>query len=341
MNHISRALLFFVLPVAACVPIASAAENGGEVVAEIGGHKITRAELEQKGAAKLLKVRTQYYEAEREALNQVIDDYLLEEKARQEHLTVAELIKRDLESKFKDPTEDQLRVYYEGLGTDEPYEAVRDKILGYIRQNRLKKARAEYVRNLRGQSGVLVSLAAPTADVAIDGSPVRGARDAKIQIIEFADYQCPYCQQVDPLLKKLNQEFDGKVAVAFKDMPLPMHSQAAKAAEAARCAETQGKFWEMHDLLFENSKRLEVAQLKEYARNLKLDGDRFDKCLDSGERTAAVQKDFAEAQHLGLTGTPSFFMNGHFFSGVVKYATLHDMVAQELASPLASDRGSK
>jgi protein-disulfide isomerase len=313
-------------------------EGGAEVVAEIGGHKVTRAELEEKEAAKLLKVRSQYYLAERQALNQLIDDYVIEEKARQEHLTVAELIKRDIESKIQDPTEDQLRVYYEGLGTDEPYADVREKILFSIRQRRISVSRAEYVRLLREQEGVLVSLSAPTADVPINGAPLQGTREAPVTIIEFADYECPYCQQIHPLLKKLETEFDGKIALAFKDFPLPMHPRAAKAAEAARCAGVQGRFWELHDALFEHAGHLEVPQLKEYAQTLHLDMEKFDKCLDSGEATAAVQKDFAEAQRLGLSGTPSFFVNGHFFSGIVKYNTLREMVQQELAAPIASNR---
>ena len=246
------------------------AGDASEVVAEVGGHKITRAELKQKESAIILKPQSQYYQAERQAVRKLIDDYVLEQKAQQEHLTVDELVKRDIESKIKDPTDDQLQVYYEGVTTDEPFAAVRDKIIWSIHQTRLKKARAEYIRNLREQTEVLVSLDAPTADVPLDGSPMRGPKDARVRIIEFADYQCPYCQQVYPLLNKIGQEFDGKVALVFKDMPLPMHSQSAKAAEAARCAGVQGKFWELHDLLFENSKHLEVAQLKEYARTLQV-----------------------------------------------------------------------
>ena len=215
---------------------------------------------------------------------------------------------------------------------------MRDKILFSIHQRRLTVARAEYVRALREQAGVMVSLSAPTSDVPINGAPIQGVRDAPVTIIEFADYECPYCQQIHPLLKKLEQEFDGRIALAFKDFPLPMHPRAAKAAEAARCAGAQGKFWELHDMLFEHPSHLEIPQLKEYAQTLKLNMDTFDKCLDSGETTAAVQKDFAEAQHLGLSGTPSFFVNGHFFSGMIKYKTLREMVEQELAAPLAANR---
>jgi hypothetical protein len=231
-SHIGAGLILIAVSTAGGLRAGSAIEGGAEVVAEIGGHKVTRAELEQKEAAKLLKVRSQYYLAERQALDQLIDDYLLEDKARAEHLTVAELIKRDIESKIKDPTEDQLQVYYEGLGTDQTYADVREKILFSIHQRRVTAARAEYVRVLREQAGVLVSLAAPTADVPINGAPIQGLREAPVTIIEFADYECPYCQQIHPLLKKLEQEFDGKIALAFKDMPLPMHPRAAKAAEA-------------------------------------------------------------------------------------------------------------
>jgi protein-disulfide isomerase len=322
--------VLILLPVCGGFRSIRAADSETDVVAEVGGHKITRAELEQKESARLLKIRSQYYQAERDALNQLIDDYLLEQKAAAEHLTVPELIKRDIESHIQDPTEDQLRVYYEGVGTDEPYPAVRDKILGYIRQNRIRKARAEYVRALEEKAGVTVSMAAPTQDVPVDGAPLRGPREAKVRIIEFADYECPYCRQVHPLLQKLEKEFDGKIALVFKDMPLPIHPAAEKAAEAAHCAGAQGRFWELHDMIFDNPKQAEVGQLKEYARALHLDTERFDKCLDSGEQSTAVQKEFEEAKTLGLTGTPSFFINGHFFSGAVKYAALRDMVEQEL-----------
>jgi len=112
-------------------------------------------------------------------------------------------------------------------------------------------------------------------------------------------------------------------------MPLPMHPHARKAAEASRCAASQGKFWEYHNLLFTKS-NLEAADLKKYAREMGMDGAKFDQCLDSGEKAAAVQKDFAQAQQLGLTGTPSFFVEQHFFSGAVDYNTLRDLVAQQL-----------
>lgn len=338
MTHSIFRTVFILIACMSGAGVAGAAPqaSGPDVVAEIGGRRITRAEMERKQSSKLLQARNQYYLAEKEALSQFVDEYLLEEKARREGISVEDLLKRDIESKITDPTEDQLKVYYEGLGTEEPYEAVRDKILGYIRQHRIKQARTDYLKVLRDQAGVMISLAPPVAEVGAGAGPLRGPREPAVTVVEFADYECPYCQQIDPLVKKLEQEFDGKIAVAFRDFPLPMHRRAGKAAEATRCAGAQGRYWELHDLLFTNPTHLELSDLKQHARTLKLDAARFDQCLDSGEQIEAVKKDVAEAQRLGLTGTPSFFVNGHFVSGAVKYETLRDMVQRELTATTAA-----
>jgi protein-disulfide isomerase len=136
-------------------------------------------------------------------------------------------------------------------------------------------------------------------------------------------------------LVRLREQFGDKVAILYKDCPLPMHANAEKAAEAARCAGAQDKFWEFHDYLFE-SRKLQVPDLKEEARTLKLDGARFDQCLDSGEQAPAVKKDLDQAKRLGLSGTPSFFVNGHFMSGAIVYAKLRETVEAELATPSTS-----
>ena len=166
----------------------------------------------------------------------------------------------------------------------------------------------------------------PRQDVALGDAPVRGSRNAPVMIVEFADYQCPYCQQMHPELKILQQELAGKVAVAFKDFPLAMHANAEKAAEAARCAGEQGKYWDFHDTLFHNSDNLEVAQIKQYARDLKLNQANFEACLDSGKEAAAVQKDLAQGRQLGVRATPSFFFNGRLFTGAMDYFTLRSLV---------------
>jgi protein-disulfide isomerase len=315
------------------------AQNDSTVVAEVGGVKVTLGELEQQESAKLLSAHYQYYQAQSKALDALIDKKVLEQKAKSENLTVEQLIDRDIKSQVKDPTEDQMKVYYEGLETDQPYESVREKILDKIRQLRTDKVRAAYVKELRSHTNVTIALAPPRANVEVADNQVLGPKTAKVTLVEFADYECPYCQKVAADVKKVAADFGDKVAFTYKDFPLPMHSRAEKAAEATRCASKQNKYWEFHDELF-HSKELDVDQLKAQARALQLDPIQFDKCLDSGAEAAAVEKDRKEGVRLGITGTPSFFINGHYLSGALDYAALRQIVEQQLAAPTQGASGA-
>jgi protein-disulfide isomerase len=312
-----------------CLPAQQSADIM-QVIAQVGGQKLTLRDLQQEQGGKLLQARYQYYMNERKALDQVIDDKLLEMEAKNRQLSVDDLLKTVVYKDIKDPTEDQLQVYYEGLESTDSYEAVRQQILDHIRELRHDKARASFVKQLRDNARVQVLLEPPLIDVNVKDAYEKGPKTSPVTLVEFADYECPYCQKITPELQKLEKEYAGRLAVIYKDFPLPMHHTSEKAAEAARCAGEQGKFWEYHDVLF-YSKQTQVADLKAHARVLRLDGDRFDKCLDDGAETANVKKDLEEAHQLGLTGTPSFFVNGHFFSGAADYAVLKEMVDMELA----------
>ena len=314
--------------------IPAVGQNDSGVVAEIAGRNVTAEELQEREAGKLLQARYKYYLAERDALDQFIDDQLLEMQAKKESVSLDELFKRHISVHVQEPTEDQLRFYYEGVQTDESYEKARSNIIDTVHQLRTKKARDAYIAELRAEYGVVIELVQPIAHVEVGSAPRLGPENAPVQIIEFADYECPYCQEVNEDLARLREQFPNQVSLVYKDFPLPMHPLAAKAAQAARCAGAQGKFWEYHDSLF-RTKKLQMSQLKEEARALKLDTARFDQCLDGGEQTAPVKKDSQEGQRLGLQGTPSFFINGHFMSGAIGYTKLRETVMQELGPTLA------
>jgi protein-disulfide isomerase len=319
------------------IPVIS--QESSSVVAEIGGHPVTAGELEQKEASKLLQARYKYYVAEKDALEQYIDDQLLEMQAKKESVSVDELLKRHVSINVQEPTEDQLRFYFEGVQTDESYETARPNIIETVHQLRMKKAREAYVTELRAEYGVIVELSQPSAHIEAGNAPRLGSEKAPVQIIEYADYECPYCQKVSPELNRLKAQFGDQVSLVYKDFPLPMHPNAARAAEGARCAGVQGKFWEFHDFLFE-TKKLKEADMKAEARVLKLDGDKFDQCLDKQEQFESLKKDAQDAQRLGLSGTPSFFINGHFMSGAIGYAKLRETVVQELAAGNAEKKTS-
>jgi len=320
-------LVFFVFTASSLA--GQSAETPHQVVARVSGSELTLGDLQHNEGGKLLQAQYQFYLSERKALEELIDNRLLADEASRKAIPLEQLLETEVYKDVKDPTEDQLEVYYEGLDTQEPFQSVRGDVLQHIRDLRRAKARAAYVENLRKQSKINILLMPPEAQVDTAKAFTSGSPDAPVVLVEFADYQCPYCQKVNPVIQQLKKEYGDKLTVVFKDFPLPGHHSSEKAAEATRCAGEQGKFWQYHDVLF-YSKLLEVDALKEHARVLKLDGDRFDTCLDSGTEASAVKKDLDEAKSLGLTGTPSFFVNGHFFSGVVDYGALKDMVNQQL-----------
>ncbi len=185
--------------------------------------------------------------------------------------------------------------------------------LGELRKElaEIKKELAEIKKLVSGAFKPQIAPKA-TAMVSISGKPSLGRQEAPVTLVEFSDYQCPFCRHhfltVFPILKKEYIE-TGKLRYVFRDFPLDsIHPQAQKAHEAARCAGEQSKYWDMHDTLFENSKDLSLLALKGYATKIGLNGDQFNACLESSKYTAEINREQAEGVQSGVTGTPAFFI---------------------------------
>ena len=144
----------------------------------------------------------------------------------------------------------------------------------------------------------------------IGSSAVKGNKDAKISIVEFSDFQCPYCARLQPTLRDVLKAYPNDVKLVFKDFPLSFHKQAKNAAKAARAAGEQGKYWEMHDLIFENFSKVNEAMFKDFATKLNLDMTKFLADFNSTKYDALIQQDINLGRQAGVTGTPSLFMNG-------------------------------
>ena len=175
-------------------------------------------------------------------------------------------------------------------------------------------------------------------DVSADDDPVLGEKDAPVTIIEFSDFQCPFCERFySQTLEQIKTNYidTGKVKLIYRDFPLDsIHPMAQKAAEAAECADEQGKYWEYHDKLFQNQEEwvtTGISKLKEYAKGLSLDSSKFDKCLDDGKYEDEVAKDFQDGAQAGVQGTPSFFINGKQLSGAQPFAAFQQAIDAELA----------
>jgi protein-disulfide isomerase len=193
------------------------------------------------------------------------------------------------------------------------------KVEGLAEQGKTKQ---EILDILEGKSS-------GASSVSEDDDPSIGPKDAKVVIIEFSDFQCPFCSKAESTVKQILAEYEGKVRFVYRDYPLSFHQFAQKAAEAAECADEQGKFWEYHDLLFDKQNEWSsngVLSFKQYAKDIGLDSQKFDQCLDSGQMASEVKKDFSDGQSYGVNGTPAFFVNGEMISGAQPFSVFKQKI---------------
>lgn len=163
----------------------------------------------------------------------------------------------------------------------------------------------------------------------MDDDSINGDPNAVVTIVEFSDYECPFCARFyNDAYQQIKSEYidTGKIKMIFRDFPLGFHKNAQKAAEAAECAGDQDKYYEMHDQLFENGVTGGVESFKEYAKIIGLDQNQFDECLDSGENAKEVQDDFKAGQAAGVKGTPAFFINGELISGAQPFSVFKEKI---------------
>jgi protein-disulfide isomerase len=307
-----------------------AAKVGEEIISLEEVHRLLQNELKQ-----LDRERHRLIE---EKLEQLVAQKLLESEAKRRGMSVDELIKQEVNAKAAKVGDAEIDAFIAQNRSrlsqpDDPQ--LRLKVWEHLNGQKVNQQREAYIRSLRAKAGVTVYIEEPAgARVEVDERKgfARGAKDAPVTIVEFSDFQCPYCQAATATMHQVMSQYAGKVKWIFRDFPIPnLHPLAPKAHEAARCAAEQGKFWEYHDLLFERSPRLATADLKQYARELKLSGEDFDKCLDGGKHQAAVAADVEEGSRLGATGTPTFFINGRMLVGAQPIAGFQKIIDGELA----------
>jgi protein-disulfide isomerase len=305
-----------------------------QVVATIGGQAVYDDDLNPSIRAQLLQLRNQEYELKKKALDSLIEQKLVEAAAKEKGIPKEKLLEQEVDAKVQEPTDGELQAYYlaQKGRMNRPFDEVKDQVRQGLKQAKIQQGRQDYLKGLRADSNVVVLLTPPRVQVAYDPARLRGNPKAPVMIVEFSDYQCPYCRQVEPTLKELLAKYGGdNVSLAYRDFPLTaIHSQAQIAAEASRCALEQGKFWEYHDQLFAASK-LDKDALIEYARNLKLDDKQFGSCLTTERYKAEIDKDLQEGRNAGVSGTPGFFINGVALSGSQPKDAFTEAINEELA----------
>jgi protein-disulfide isomerase len=318
---------------AACFAQNADSVRHDETVAIVGGETIREADLLPAVQAQLFKLRTQEYDLKKKALDTLIEQKLLQLAAKKKGTTTENLLQQDVDGKVPEPTDAELQAYYLGQKDklNRPFDDVKDQLRVGLKQARIQEARQAYLRGLRKDSDVRVLLDPPRILIGYDPKRLRGSPKAPVMIVEFSDFQCPYCHGVEATLKNVLAKYGDRVSLAYRDFPITqLHPLAESAAEASRCAGEQGKFWEYHDQLFASSK-LDHDALLGLARALKLDEKQFDSCVANGKYRADVQRDLQEGTQAGVSGTPGFFINGLPLSGAKSADAFVRLIDEELA----------
>jgi len=331
-------LCLFVAPL--CSGQAQPQTGTDTPVALVGNEPIYERDLMSVAGPNLLDLRRQEYKVESDALNQCIRKKLIEVEAKKKGLSSEELLKQQVDSKITEPTDDEAKGYYLGVKNQNtlPFDQIKTQVKQLLKQAEIELAREKYADSLRDKAAVSILIQPPAVHVNYDPARVTGDPDAPITIVEFADFQCPFCSRVEPLLKDVLSKYKGKAKLAYLDFPLaPIHSHAEAAAEASRCALAQGKYWEMHDAMFADQSKLDEASLVKTAERLGMDQNSFESCLNSGKYKKLVQKDVEAGSEAGVNATPTFFVNGELIGGVQSDADFEKIIDRQLSAMQVKD----
>ena len=318
-----------------CTTTSGVKHAPDETVATVAGQPISAREVDAAAASQIMQLRNQEYQIRSRVLNDLIRKRAVEVEARKQGLTVEQLYAKEIDARIPNPGEGEVYAYYLGIKSqlNKSFQEVKTQLQTNLKNLEARQMRDDYEDFLRGKAEINVLLQAPRVEVAFDRDRLRGDSRAPVTIVEFADYQCPYCQKTEQAMKELLKKYPGQVNLAFRDFPLSsIHPYAQKASEAARCAGKQGKFWEFHDALFADEARLDEPGLKGAARTLGLDDKAFASCLASAEFASQVAHDQEDGKKVGVGSTPSFFINGVFIGGAQPVDEFEKLIDNELKS---------
>lgn len=329
-----------VLALACSAPAQQTSTGGTDAAARVGDRTITVKELDehwQKSApgphAQALQAM---YDGRKDALDEIIADSLIQAAAKTRGVTAEQYMQAEVGKRLKPLTDADVVTFYEqnqGQMQGRPLAEVGPSIRQYLDQQQRSSAQQAVIAELR-KAGPAIRLLmdAPRTQVAIGADDAAtGPANAPVTIVEFSDFQCPFCQRVMPTLKQVREKYGDRVRIVWKDFPLTsIHPQAFKAAEAGNCAREQGKFWEYHDRLFTNQQALQPEFLKKYAADAGLDAAKFNACLDTAKYSDRVQEQMGVGTGLGVQSTPSLFINGRLIAGAQPYEAFVSIIDEEL-----------
>jgi protein-disulfide isomerase len=328
----------------AATPKAPAVQQGAakldvpDVLATVGDEKITMTDIRGRAGEDLDKLEMQYQLTKSRIIGNALDSLIRQKtvvaEAQKQGKSIDQMIAAEAPGGLE-PVELDIATWFKENQERVPgrtLDQLRPQIAELLRGQRRQAAEKKLMERIRTERKVAINYQPFRLQFTNGDAPVLGKKDAPITLVEFSDFQCPYCQRMAPVLKEVSQKFSDKVRIIYRQYPIPsLHPFALKAAEASLCANEQGKFWEMHDAMFADQKKLSVSDLKQTAQTLGMNEKKFTSCLDSGRYAEQVQNDSKEAVRSGVSGTPAVFVNGIVIDGgSVPYSVVEAAIQKEL-----------
>ena len=311
----------------------------GPPLAVIDGQAIYEDQLPAKEVTQLQRMMAQVYGVKLRALHETLDQKLIDAAAKKKGVSEEDLYKSEVLSKVPEPTDDQVKASYQSRQDlkNSSFDEVKDRVRRDLKNEAIQQQRNAFIQGLwqlavnDGELSIL--LAPPRIEITPDGSRMRGDPKAPISIVEFSDFSCPFCLKAEASISAVMAQYPGQVKLSYRDFPLrELHPNAERAAEAARCAGEQDKFWEYHDQLFANQKRQDPEGLMDDARALNLDEPKFAACLSSGRYRQQIDQDVQMGSRAGIEATPGFYINDTFVNGAQPPEVYERIVDQKLAA---------
>ena len=336
-----KALFFTVAATLLACSSAPAQQAGSDVAARVGDRTITVKELDDRWRAAdpagHAEATQKLYDGRRNALDDMVAEMLVAEAAKGKGMSPDAYVEAEISRRAKPVTDADVVAFYQSNISQmqgRALDAMAPLINRYLQEQNRIGARQALVAELRkGGPALRVVFDAPRHEVTLAATdPSIGSASAPVTLVEFSDFQCPFCQRVAPTLKQVQKVYGDKVRIVWKDFPLTqIHPEAFKAGEAAHCAGEQGKFWEYHDRLFANQQALQPDSLKKHAADAGLDTAAFNVCLDSSRYGDRVREGVAQGSRLGVNSTPTLYVNGRMLSGAQPYETIAGVIDEELS----------
>jgi len=321
---------------------APAATEAPSVVGTWSGGEISNTDLDDSIRTELIKLEagfvTGQHEARSNGLNALIGEKVLEaEVAKRSMADIQALLKAEVNDKVVAPTDEEIATFYKVMARQmggRTLEEVRPAIIGEITRRATAERFEAYMGELRKTYKVNLSLPQPQMPripISADDDPFIGPADAPVTIVQFAEFQCPYCGKAKEIIDQVMEKYPNKIKMVHRDFPLSFHDRAIPAAVAANCAGEQGQYWPMYEVLMSNQRALTESDLSGYAIKLGVDMDKWNTCRKDPAQEKEVQADFEDGSRAGVQGTPAFFINGIFLNGAVPLEKFTAIIDAELA----------